>query len=102
MNRTIKDATVKRPHDDDHSQLRPYLADFRAASETEQLNREAADLSYEGDHMPRSTYWFLRMTGTGPLNHDRQAPWFLLWLASLEDYEPINRRSLPAHKPLPQ
>lgn len=31
MNRTIKDATVKRSHDDDHSQLRTHLADFRAA-----------------------------------------------------------------------
>jgi hypothetical protein len=31
MNRTIKDATVKRYHDDDHAQLRAHLADFLAA-----------------------------------------------------------------------
>ena len=31
MNRTIKDATVKRFHYDDHSQLRTHLADFMAA-----------------------------------------------------------------------
>ena len=31
MNRTIKDATVKRYHYDDHSQLRSHLADFLAA-----------------------------------------------------------------------
>ncbi len=32
MNRTIKDATVKRFHyDDDHDQLRTHLADFMAA-----------------------------------------------------------------------
>jgi hypothetical protein len=28
MNRTIKDATVKRYHYDDHNQLRRHLADF--------------------------------------------------------------------------
>jgi transposase InsO family protein len=28
MNRTIKDATVKRFHHDDHEQLRRHLADF--------------------------------------------------------------------------
>jgi transposase InsO family protein len=28
MNRTIKDATVRRFHYDDHDQLRSYLADF--------------------------------------------------------------------------
>ncbi len=28
MNRTIKDATVKRFHDDDHDQLRRHLQDF--------------------------------------------------------------------------
>lgn len=31
MNRTIKDATVKRYHYNDHSQLRIHLADFLAA-----------------------------------------------------------------------
>ena len=31
MNRTIKDATVKRFHYDNHDQLRPHLADFMAA-----------------------------------------------------------------------
>lgn len=31
MNRTIKDATVKRFHYDDHDQLRTHLADFMAA-----------------------------------------------------------------------
>src|SRR4051794_21191806 len=31
MNRTIKDATVKRYHYDDHDQLRRHLADFLAA-----------------------------------------------------------------------
>ena len=31
MNRTIKDATVKRFHDDDHDQLRSHLADFLSA-----------------------------------------------------------------------
>ena len=31
MNRTIKDATVKRFHYDHHDQLRTYLADFVAA-----------------------------------------------------------------------
>lgn len=31
MNRTIKDATVKRFHDDSHEQLRQHLADFVAA-----------------------------------------------------------------------
>jgi transposase-like protein len=31
MNRTIKDATVKRFHYDDHNQLRTHLADFMAA-----------------------------------------------------------------------
>jgi len=31
MNRTIKDATVKRYHYDDHAQLRSHLADFLAA-----------------------------------------------------------------------
>lgn len=31
MNRTIKDATVKRFHDDDHNPLRTHLADFMAA-----------------------------------------------------------------------
>ncbi len=31
MNRTIKDATVKRYHYDCHDQLRAYLADFLAA-----------------------------------------------------------------------
>ena len=31
MNRTIKEATVKRYHDDDHSQLRTHLLDFVAA-----------------------------------------------------------------------
>ena len=31
MNRTIKDATVKRYHYDDHAQLRTHLADFLAA-----------------------------------------------------------------------
>ena len=31
MNRTIKDATVKRYHYDDHDQLRRHLADFVAA-----------------------------------------------------------------------
>ena len=31
MNRTIKDATVKRFHSDDHDQLRTHLADFMAA-----------------------------------------------------------------------
>lgn len=31
MNRTIKDATVKRFHYDDHDQLRRHLADFVAA-----------------------------------------------------------------------
>ncbi len=31
MNRTIKDATVKRFHDDDHTQLRTHLTDFMAA-----------------------------------------------------------------------
>jgi transposase-like protein len=31
MNRTIKDATVKRFHYDDHNQLRAHLADFMAA-----------------------------------------------------------------------
>ena len=31
MNRTIKAATVKRFHDDDHNQLRQHLADFLAA-----------------------------------------------------------------------
>ncbi len=30
-NRTIKDATVKRFHYDDHGQLRTHLADFMAA-----------------------------------------------------------------------
>ncbi len=30
-NRTIKDATVKRFHSDDHDQLRTHLADFMAA-----------------------------------------------------------------------
>ena len=28
MNRTIKEATVKRYHDDSHDQLRSHLADF--------------------------------------------------------------------------
>ena len=31
MNRTIKDATVKRFHYDDHDQLRTHLSDFMAA-----------------------------------------------------------------------
>ena len=31
MNRTIKDATVKRYHYDNHDQLRIHLADFMAA-----------------------------------------------------------------------
>ena len=31
MNRTIKDATVKRYHYDSHDQLRTHLADFMAA-----------------------------------------------------------------------
>lgn len=31
MNRTIKEATVKRFHDDSHDQLRTHLADFMAA-----------------------------------------------------------------------
>ncbi len=31
MNRTIKDATVKRYHDDSHEQLRAHLADFVSA-----------------------------------------------------------------------
>jgi hypothetical protein len=31
MNRTIKDATVKRYHYDDHAQLERHLADFFAA-----------------------------------------------------------------------
>ena len=31
MNRTIKEATVKRFHDDDHNQLRQHLADFISA-----------------------------------------------------------------------
>ena len=31
MNRTIKDATVRRYHDDSHDQLRVHLADFVAA-----------------------------------------------------------------------
>jgi len=31
MNRTIKEATVKRFHYDDHSQLETHLADFIAA-----------------------------------------------------------------------
>jgi len=31
MNRTIKDATVKRFHYDNHAQLRAYLADFMDA-----------------------------------------------------------------------
>ena len=31
MNRTIKDATVKRYHYESHDQLRPHLADFVAA-----------------------------------------------------------------------
>ena len=31
MNRTIKDATVKRSHNDNHEQLRVHLADFIAA-----------------------------------------------------------------------
>lgn len=31
MNRTIKEATVKRFHYDSHDQLRTHLADFRAA-----------------------------------------------------------------------
>jgi hypothetical protein len=31
MNRTIKDATVKRYHDESHDQLRQHLADFVAA-----------------------------------------------------------------------
>jgi len=31
MNRTIKDATVKRHHYDDHAQLRTHLGDFLAA-----------------------------------------------------------------------
>ena len=31
MNRTIKDATAKRFHYDDHDQLRTHLADFMAA-----------------------------------------------------------------------
>lgn len=31
MNRTIKEATVKRYHYDDHDQLRQHLADFIAA-----------------------------------------------------------------------
>ncbi len=31
MNRTIRDATVKRFHDDNHDQLRTHLADFMAA-----------------------------------------------------------------------
>jgi transposase InsO family protein len=31
MNRTIKDATVKRYHDDDHARLRTHLGDFLAA-----------------------------------------------------------------------
>ena len=31
MNRTIKDATVKRYHYDDHAQLERHLADFVAA-----------------------------------------------------------------------
>ena len=31
MNRTIKDATVKRFHDDDHDLLRSHLADFLSA-----------------------------------------------------------------------
>ena len=31
MNRTIKDATVKRFHYDDHDQLRTHLTDFMAA-----------------------------------------------------------------------
>ena len=35
MNRTIKDAAVKRFHYDDHSQLRTHLADFMAAYNSE-------------------------------------------------------------------
>ena len=31
MNRTIKDATVKRYHYDSHAQLRAHLADFVSA-----------------------------------------------------------------------
>jgi Integrase core domain len=31
MNRTIKDATVKRFHDETHDQLRTHLADYLAA-----------------------------------------------------------------------
>lgn len=31
MNRTIKDATVKRYHYDNHAQLRAHLADFASA-----------------------------------------------------------------------
>ncbi len=31
INRTIKDATVKRYHDDNHDQLRTHSADFMAA-----------------------------------------------------------------------
>ena len=31
MNRTIKEATVKRFHDENHDQLRTHLADFMAA-----------------------------------------------------------------------
>jgi len=31
LNRTIKDATVKRFHDDDHAQFEAHLADFIAA-----------------------------------------------------------------------
>jgi len=30
MNRTIKDATVKRFHDESHDQIRTHLADFMA------------------------------------------------------------------------
>jgi len=32
MNRTIKDATVKRSHYDSHDQLRTHLTDFMAAN----------------------------------------------------------------------
>jgi transposase InsO family protein len=38
MNRTIKDATVKRYHYDDHDQFRRHLADFVAAKFAEEFH----------------------------------------------------------------
>lgn len=47
MNRTIKDATVKRFHQDDHNQLRAHLADFMAAYNFARRLKTLSGIAYE-------------------------------------------------------